>query len=562
MESDLKRTASLSADELLRVNDLAGQGILLTDSELIICGWNQWLEDHSGFKDHEVVGRNLLELYPCLVKRGLRRQYEWALEGQVRVLSQLLHGYLLPMRTATEVRGFSQMQQSARISPLTRDGEVVGTVTVIDDVTERVAREAELQAQIEFRSQVLAREQAARAEAEQANRLKDEFLATISHELRTPLNAIMGWSHLLLTGRLDQQTSDRAIKTIHRNAQAQNQLISDLLDVSRIVSGKLVLDRLPLDLSPIIAASLDAIRPAAEAKDISLTSVIDIQTGAILADADRLQQVIWNLLSNAVKFTPRGGRIEVSLSRIDNQLQMVVSDSGIGISPEFLPHVFDRFRQADAATTRTQGGLGLGLSIVRDIVELHDGTVSAASDGEDKGSSFILRLPFASDIALGVNSNNDDQDESEKYLPALKNLKILVVDDEVDTCELLRTLLEKCDCQVVTVTSAAAGLEAIKQGVPDVLISDIGMPVEDGYSLIARVRALPPDQGGKLPAVALTAYAASTDRQRLIRSGFQIHLTKPIQTVEFLATIASLAGNNLNPSDLAEAASRGSKTQF
>ena len=541
MDRELKKTALLNAAVLHRMSDLAGQGILLTDTELVIIAWNQWLESHTGFKADAVIGQSLLDVYPGLAEKGLQRQYQWALEGQVRVLSQRLHGYLLAMEPVAEGTGFSQMQQSARISPLTENGQVVGTVTVIDDVTERVAREAELQAQIEFRSRALAREQEAREEAERANRVKDDFLATISHELRTPLNAIIGWSQMLLGGKLDQDTSQRAIETIHRNAQSQNKLIGDLLDVSRIISGKLTLDRRPLDLPPIIAASLDAIRPAAEAKNISLHSEIGEHAEAILADAHRLQQVIWNLLTNAIKFTPRGGRVEVVLKRVENHVQMIFSDSGIGISPEFLPHVFDRFRQADAASTRQQGGLGLGLSIVRHIVESHGGTVSAESAGVGKGSKFIVSLPLI-DIEDMAPEGSGIKDHPEELVAStsLKGLHILVVDDEADSCELLRAVLEKCGSKVATVTSAAEALEFIKETLPDVLISDIGMPIEDGYSLIAKVRALPAEQGGQIPAAALTAYAAPTDGQRIIRSGFQIHLAKPIETTSLLSAIASL----------------------
>jgi signal transduction histidine kinase/CheY-like chemotaxis protein len=541
------KAALLDAAMLHRMNDLAGQGILLTDTDLFVCAWNQWLADRSGITAQAAIGKRLLDLYPDLRTRGLQRQYQWALEGQVRVLSQRLHGHLLPMPPVTEGTGFEQMQQSARISPLLDQGRVVGTVTVIDDVTERVAREAELQSQIEFGTQLLAREHTAREEAEEANRLKDDFLATVSHELRTPLNAIMGWSQLLLSGKLDASTSARAVETIHRNAKAQNQLISDILDVSRIITGKLVLDPRPLDLSQIIANSLDALRPAANLKNITIESVIDSGAAAIIADANRLQQVIWNLLSNAVKFTPQGGSVSVTLSRTDQEIQMTVRDSGIGISPEFLPKVFDRFRQADGATTRSHGGLGLGLSIVRHLVELHGGSVRAESPGEGQGATFIVTLPLAAARSIVVRKTSDPTfDRLEDYIcpPALKGLRVMVVDDEHDTCEMMRTLLEKCGCHVATATSAPEALALISRHLPDLLISDIGMPGEDGYSLIAKLRALPADEGGSIPAIALTAYAAITDKQQMLRSGFQIHVAKPFQVNEFLAAIADLVTRN------------------
>lgn len=559
-ERDLK-TALLDAAVLYRMNDLAGQGILLTDTDLVVRAWNQWLEERSGVKAEEAIGKSLLDLYPSLVERGMLRQYEWALEGEVRVLSQRLHGHLLAMLPVSEGVNFKYMQQSARISPLLNNGQVVGTVTVIDDVTERVAREAELQSQIEFGNQLLAREHAAREEAERANRLKDDFLATISHELRTPLNAIMGWSHMLLAGKLDPDTRVRAAEIIHRNAQSQNQLICDLLDVSRIISGKLSLNPLPLNLAPIIAASLDAVRPAAEAKNISLEEDVDSFAGVVIADATRLQQVIWNLLSNAVKFTPQGGRVEITLRRINSEVQMTVSDSGIGISPEFLPHVFDRFRQADAATTRGQGGLGLGLSIVRHIVELHGGLVRAESAGEGQGASFIMTLPRAESRAADpVPLLTQDSGEFVSP-PALDGLQVLIVDDEVDTCEMLRALLERCGCKVEIATSAPEALASIKHSLPDILISDIGMPREDGYSLIAKVRALPANYGGSIPAVALTAYAAETDAQRMISSGFQIHLAKPLQATEFLTAIAGLVNKNEDTGEFSGDASHRSEAR-
>jgi signal transduction histidine kinase/ActR/RegA family two-component response regulator len=539
-ERELKKAAVLDAALLHRMNDLAWQGIILTDTDLLVCAWNQWLEEHTEIKSDDAIGENLLVLFPSLVERGLARQYQWALEGEVRILSQRLHGYLLPMEPASEAMGFTYMQQSARISPLIENERVVGTVTVIDDVTERVAREAELETQIEFGKQMLAREHAAREEAEKANHLKDEFLATISHELRTPLNAIMGWTQLLRSGSLDPATSIRAIETIQRNAESQNSLISDLLDFVRIASGKLSLDRRPFNLSPLITASLDAVRPAAEAKDVNLESSIDVTADLILADANRIQQVIWNVLSNAVKFTPPGGYVRVTLRQVGDDVHLTIADSGVGISAEFLPHVFDRFRQADGATTKNQTGLGLGLSIVRHLVELHYGKVKAESAGEGKGASFVITLPLAAAEITEVGDRRSEINEAFTCPPALENLHVMVVDDDDDTCELLCALLEGCGCLVTTARSAAEAFDSILAHLPDVLVSDIGMPGEDGYSLIARVRALPASKGGSLPAIALTAYAAVTDAERMILSGFQIHLAKPLQVNELLSAIEGL----------------------
>jgi signal transduction histidine kinase/ActR/RegA family two-component response regulator len=536
----------LDAALLRWMNDLAGQGILITDAELKIRAWNRWLEEHSELSASDVLGRSLLEVYSVLETRRLDRQYKWVLEGQTRVLSQRLHGHLLPLPTDAGPSGYSEMQQTARISPLIADdGRVIGTLTVIEDVTERVAREAELQAQVDARTQALAREKAAREEAEEANRLKDEFLATVSHELRTPLTSILGWSNMLLAGRLEGEAHDRALDIIHRNAQSQNQLISDLLDVSRIISGKLRLDLRTVELPTVIEAAVEATRPAAEAKGVRLTTALDPRSGPINGDADRLQQVVWNLLTNAIKFTDAGGEIEVSLGSVDSRVEIAVRDSGMGIDPEFLPHIFDRFRQADPATNRVHGGMGLGLSIVRQLVELHGGTVRAKSDGVGKGATFIVSLPF-------VNFRRGPE-RAERLPPAvgheeincpasLQGLRVLAVDDEADTREMIRAVLEHCKIEVITAGSTSEALEAIAQSRPDILISDLGMPGEDGYALIAKVRALPAERGGQIPAAALTAYVRAEDRVKVLRSGYHLHVSKPLEPNELVAVVANLAG--------------------
>jgi PAS domain S-box-containing protein len=530
---------------LLRwTHDLAGHGILITDADLKIRTWNRWLEEHSGLSAADVVGRNLLEVYTELEGRRLDRHYKWVLEGQTRILSQRLHGHLLPLPTDAGLSGFTEMQQTARISPLIdEDGHVIGTLTVIEDVTERVAREAELQAQVDARTRALASEKAAREEAEQANHLKDEFLATVSHELRTPLTAILGWSNMLLTGRLDGEARDRALETIHRNAQAQNQLISDLLDISRIISGKLRLDLRTVDLPSIIEAAVEATRPAAEAKSVRLNTKLNRRAGPVNGDADRLQQVVWNLLTNAIKFTPEGGEVLVTLESVGSRVEITVRDSGMGIPPEFLPHVFDRFRQADPGTNRIHGGMGLGLSIVRQLVELHGGTVRAASEGEGKGATFAVSLPFVSlHEATQRVKHTPPAFVDIECPPSLPGLRVLVVDDEADTLDMLRAVLEQCQIEVITAGSAAEALEALIQSHPDVLISDLGMPGEDGYALIAKVRRLPADRGGQIPAAALTAYVRAEDRVKVLRAGFQLHVSKPIEPAELVTVVANLAG--------------------
>ena len=547
MNESITNEALLNAAVLHWMHDLAAQGIVTTDSDLKVVEWNHWMWEHTGKTRSEIIGKNLLEVFPELTERRLDRHYKWALEGQVSVLSQALHGYLIAMPAMSGEHSFAQMRQAVRISPLSHEGRVIGTLTIIEDVTERVAREAALQAQIEERSRLLSSEKLARNEAERANRLKDEFLATISHELRNPLNAIMGWAHMMRLGKLSEANTERAVETIYRNAKSQSQLVADLLDVSRIISGKLRLDVRTVDLLSIVNAAIDSIRPAADAKGIRLQTMLDPAGGPISGDADRLQQIVWNLLTNAVKFTPKGGRIQVKVQRINSHVEIVVSDSGVGISKEFLPYVFDRFRQADASTTRIHGGLGLGLSIVRQLVDLHGGSVSVQSEGEGSGASFTITLPFVGVISdeqepESVHPTQSDEILSFDGLPSLEGLKVLVVDDEADTRELIGEVLRECGSEVIVSCSAAEALAALEQHKPDILISDLGMPDEDGYSLIEKIRALPSERGGDIPAAALTAYARAEDRMRVLRSGFQFHLPKPVDSAELVTVVASLAG--------------------
>ncbi len=387
----------------------------------------------------------------------------------------------------------------------------------------------------------------ARLQAEQANRLKDEFLATLSHEIRTPLNAILGWSQMLQTQNLSESETKKALTTIERNARAQNQLIDDLLDVSRIVTGKLRLNIRAVDLTSVITAAVDAVRPAADAKNIRLQILLDPQAGPISGDPDRLQQVVWNLLSNAVKFTPKNGRVQTRLEQVNSHVEIVISDTGKGIEPEFLPHVFDRFRQSDGSMTRREGGLGLGLAIVRQLVELHGGTVSVSSAGEDEGATFIVSLPLLplrQEPVSGVPRLHPKAETgaSPDCPPELSDLRVLLVDDEADSRDLIKLVLDSCGATVTIASSASEAFETIKREKFDVIVSDIGMPDEDGFSLIRKIRELPVEQGGDVPAIALTAYARAEDRVRALRSGFQMHVAKPVESVELITIVANLAG--------------------
>jgi PAS domain S-box-containing protein len=383
-------------------------------------------------------------------------------------------------------------------------------------------------------------------EAQESSRLKDEFLATVSHELRTPLTAILGWAHMLRTGQFNGESARRAFETVERNARAQAQLIDDLLDVSRIVTGKLRIDVRPVDPNTFIEAAVEAVRPAAEAKGVRLQKVLDTGAVSVSGDPVRLQQVVWNLLSNAIKFTPRGGRVQVRLERVNSHVEVAVSDTGVGIPAEFLPHVFDRFRQADQKTTRQHGGMGLGLAIVRHLVELHGGTVRAESAGEGHGATFTVLLPVAP-VYHAEEEGGRVHPAARSTLPSfelfdrLDGLKVLIVDDEPDTREMLKAGLGQCGAEVVAVGSAAEALEAVEQSAPDLIISDIGMPGEDGYELMKRVRGLPAERGGRVPAIALTAYARVEDRMQALRAGYQMHVPKPVELAELAAVAASLA---------------------
>lgn len=427
------------------------------------------------------------------------------------------------------------------IRPLKNDrGEVTGAINCFYDITERKQTEEELK-------NLMDREMAARAQAEDANRVKDEFLATVSHELRTPLNAILGWAHMLVRGRLDEKSTAHGLEVIARNARAQNQLIADLLDVSRIITGKFRFEQGTVELVPLIEAAMETVRPAAEAKGLELTLTTDPTADLIYGDASRLQQVVWNLLTNAVKYTPRNGHIEVQLKREDTNAAIVVQDSGEGINAEFLPYIFDRFRQADGKTTREHSGLGLGLAIVRHLVEAHGGTVRAASRGSGAGAIFTVTLPLMALRSADMELSDGDGRQAElselanQKLADLAEVRVLVVDDEPDARELLTLTLTHSGAEVRVAASAREAVDILDEWKPDVLVSDIGMPSQDGYELMRKVRARDTERGGGIPALALTGYASPEDSARALRAGFQVHMAKPVSPSDLVASVAKLA---------------------
>lgn len=381
----------------------------------------------------------------------------------------------------------------------------------------------------EERAFLLESERAARSAAERLSDAKDEFLATLSHELRTPLNAIVGWSQVLRSTPQDKAGYQKGLETIERNARAQTQLIDDLLDMSRITSGKLRLDIQPLQPAALIEAAVDAVQPMADAKRIGIEKHLDASAGPLSGDPGRLQQVIWNLLSNAIKFTPQDGKIQILLARVDAHVEISVADTGVGIKPEFIPQLFERFQQGDASTTHKYGGLGIGLSIVRNLVELHGGTVGITSPGEGQGTTATLRLPLTAV-------------QRKRASMELAGVRVLVVDDQLDARALIKRVLEDCAAEVFTAGTADEALALLEMHKPDVLISDIGMPDTDGFELLRKVRALAADRGGRIPAIALTAFARSEDQTRVLRAGFLAHFSKPVDASELAAAVASVAG--------------------
>jgi PAS domain S-box-containing protein len=500
---------------LARVVDSSDDAIVSKDLNSIITSWNRAAEQMFGYTAAEAIGQSIRMIIP-----EERQHEEDEVLARIRVGETVTH-----FETVRQRKDGARLNISLTVSPIRNErGEIVGASKIARDVTERVRLYAE---------------------AQSANRMKDEFLAVLSHELRTPLNAIVGYSRLLRGNILSGEKAARGLETLERNATWLTQIVEDVLDVSRIESGKIRLDVQPVDLPLIVDNAVATIQPAADAKQIGVQAMIDPNVGPVSGDPSRLQQVVWNLVSNAVKFTPKNGRVQVCLERVNSHVEITVSDTGIGIQPDFLPYVFERFRQADAGTTRKTSGLGLGLAIVHHIVEMHGGTVQASSAGEGQGSTFSVRLPLmiVRPDALEARREHPRTERREALtgLADLQGIHVLAIDDEEDALTLLRVVLEAAGARVTTVSSSLAAIARIAEVTPHVLVVDLGMPEMDGFELIARIRKSEDAAIRNLPAAALTAFARSEDRTKALRSGFEMHLAKPVDPGELVASVATLA---------------------
>ncbi|MEH1854690.1 MAG: response regulator [Nostoc sp.] len=525
-----EEAALSSAREWQTTFDSINDGVSLVDPEGIIVRFNRAMMQLFGKPSDEILGYAHHELMGAKLGIGDGACFRRAKETHQRQILEF----------QSQERWFAKT-----IDPvIDGDGTLTGAVFILSDITERKRSEALLQEQNDRLNQLMISLQQQTEQAQQANRIKDEFLAVLSHELRSPLNPILGWARILQKSHQDTAKTQYALETIERNAKLQAQLIEDLLDVSRILQGKLALNTVPVGLNFTIKAALETVRLAAEAKSIQIQTIFEPNVGQVLGDSGRLQQVVWNLLSNAIKFTSPGGRVEVRLETIKDEVdthpaeytQITVSDTGRGISGEFLPYVFDYFRQADGTTTRKFGGLGLGLAIVRHLVELHGGTVQADSPGEGQGAVFTVKLPLITAAKLN-QVNTADRDRSDLNL---NGLQTLLVDDDRDSREFIAFVLEQYGAQVTEADSAHDALNSLGQAKFDLLISDIGMPDMDGYTLIRQIRKQSPDRGGEIPAIALTAYAGEINQQQALAAGFQHHISKPIELEVLIQAILTI----------------------
>jgi PAS domain S-box-containing protein len=524
------RTAEVAESFLAAIVDSAEDAIISKDLDGIVTSWNPAAEKLYGYTASEMIGKPIAMLIPSDHR-----------DEEPQILQRIRRGERIRHYETQRVRKDGGIiEVSLTVSPIKDSlGRIIGASKIARDITDRKVAEAREKEVLMQAHDARWQAEQARQQAEAASLAKDEFLATISHELRTPITAVLGWSRMLLTGQLTPERQQKALETIDRNARSQAQLIEDLLDISRIVSGKLRIDRRTVDLAAKIASAVEAVRPPAEAKRIRIESIISSGAGPILGDSERLQQVVWNLLSNALKFTPRDGFVTVELRRVESQVELYVADNGIGISPDFLPHVFDRFSQADSTITRTRGGLGMGLAIVKSLVELHGGIVSAFSKGEGQGTTFCVKLPISVVQRQGGPSTPQKSTlhTELKASEDLVGLKILVVDDEPDTSEMISFVFNQCGAIVKTAGSVKEALEIFDEWSPELLVSDIGMPNEDGYHLI---RAIRQERGSRIPAVALTALARVEDRIKALMTGYQMHVSKPVEPVELITIAVSL----------------------
>jgi PAS domain S-box-containing protein len=501
---------------LAAIVDSSDDAIVAKTLEGVIISWNRGAERIFGYTAAEAVGKSITLIIP-----------QDRLPEEDEVLARIRRGEPVDhFETIRRTKDGRLIDISLTVSPVRNAaGQIIGASKIARDISDRRRAERE-------RAELLARERKAREEAEAMNRSKDQFLAVLSHELRTPLNAIFGWARMLHEGALDATLRARGTEAILRNAKAQLQLVEDLLDVSRIITGNMRLEVRPVDLKAVIEAAIETVRPAANAKELQLQSVLDLAPGLVIGAADRLQQVVWNILMNSVKFTPRRGRIQIHLRRVDSRVEIVVSDTGEGIAADVLPHIFERFRQGDSSSTRSHGGLGIGLALVRHLVDLHGGTVSAYSAGPGQGTTVTVSLPVA------LARLDEPATGTDPVAPTLRGVRVMVVDDDADSLELARVMLASTGADVRACGSAAATRDALATWPADILLIDIEMPREDGFSLVRSLR----DAGRRTPAIALTAYGRGEDRKRALAAGFNMHLSKPVDPGELTLAIASLTG--------------------
>jgi PAS domain S-box-containing protein len=523
----------------LLIEGVADYAIFMLDPNGQVATWNSGAERIKGYTATEIIGQHFSVFYPDEARESRWPEHELQVAAEKGTFTDI--GWRLRKDGTT-------FWANVTITALRDDaGKLLGYAKITRDLTEAKRVEA-IENVNQQREEMLDAERSARMTAQRATRLKDEFLATLSHELRTPLSAILGWTQVLLRGATPKGPDEqkRAIEVIDRNARAQVQLIDDLLDLSRIMTGKLRLDLHQVSFSSIVEAAVDSAKPAAEAKGIRLKAILGAGQDVVSADSNRLQQVVWNLLTNAIKFTPKGGQVQVLLQRVNSHLELTVSDTGVGIPPNYLPNVFDRFSQKDTSTTRAFGGLGLGLAICKQLVELHGGVITAVSEGEGKGATFSVHLPLSivqleQQSAPRIHPTAETQPGEMLSLPRLDGVQVFAVDDEPDARELLRTVLEDQGAKVTSFASAEEALSALKTLKPTVLVCDVGMPKMDGYQLIRKLRA-EESRSERIPALALTAFARAEDRKRSLIAGYQAHLAKPFDVGELVLVIADLVG--------------------